>query len=204
MIPNPTGDPWLKKIGSRASWRITRLMDIFQAKLEEFVEIKEIPSSPEVQAIIQHWKNISALKGLDTNKMLNIHAREAVHGALDQTTDYLLSIIQAELLGVLVSHITSVVDILADPDSSLNTIILAHKEEALLNYYFDKIRPTVIGKKNAKGDEPSEAEKDKRTIIWVSLIFRMLCWFLLHDFHKEDVMIVPADLKGSRMPVYIG
>lgn len=204
MIPNPTGDQWLKKTGSKASWRITRLMEIFQKKLKEFVPIREISLGPEIMAIMKNWENISALKGVEPDKILNIHAREAVHDAIDQTTTYLLSITQAELLGVLVSHISSVVEVLADQNSLLNTIVLAHKEEALLNYYFDNIRPTVTGKLLPNGDKPTDEDIDKRTIIWVSLIFRMLCWFLLHDFQKEDVMIVPADLKGSRMPVYIG
>ena len=38
----------------------------------------------------------------------------------------------------------------------------------------------------------------------VGLIFRMVCWFSLHDFDKNDVNIMPADMKGSRMPVFIG
>jgi hypothetical protein len=136
--------------------------------------------------------------------VLNIHAREAVHDALDKTTAYLLSLTQADVLGVLVAHITHVVHVLADPNSSLNTIVLANKEDALLRDYFYRIRPSVIGGLDTNGDPPSESEMEKRNIIWISLMFRMLCWLLLHDFNKADVMIVPADLKGSRMPVYIG
>ena len=39
--------------------------------------------------------------------------------------------------------------------------------------------------------------------IWFSLVFRMLCWLLLHDFHKNDVQIPKSELLGSRLPVYI-
>lgn len=203
MVPNPTTDHWLKKIGAKASWRITRLMEIFQAKLKELIAVNEIPPGKEVTDILAGWEKISHLSRPD-GKVLNIHAREAVHDALDQTTNYLLSLIQADLLAVLVAHITDVVEILADPNSALNTIVLAHKEDALLGYYFYNIRPRVVGRLDAKGDPPSDAEIDKRNVIWLSLIFRMLCWFLLHDFDKADTMMVPADLKGSRMPVYIG
>jgi hypothetical protein len=200
MVPNPTGDQWVKKIGSKASWRITRLMEVFQEKLKELIGINEIPPGKEVNDILAHWERISHL----SRPVLSIHAREAVHDALDQTTEYLLSLIQADLLAVLVSHITHVVQVLADPNSPLNTIVLAHKEDALLRYYFYKIRPAVVGQRDANGDAPSDSELDRRNVIWVSLLFRMLCWFLLHDFDKADIMMVPPDLKGSRMPVYIG
>ncbi|KAJ4288780.1 hypothetical protein N0V88_007316 [Collariella sp. IMI 366227] len=39
--------------------------------------------------------------------------------------------------------------------------------------------------------------------IWCTLVLRMLCWLLLHDFHKKDVQIPKSDLRGSRLPVYI-
>ncbi|KAM7215884.1 hypothetical protein V8F06_008740 [Rhypophila decipiens] len=39
--------------------------------------------------------------------------------------------------------------------------------------------------------------------IWCTLVFRMLCWLLLHDFHKKDVQIPKSELLGSRLPVYI-
>ncbi len=39
--------------------------------------------------------------------------------------------------------------------------------------------------------------------IWCSLVLRMLCWLLLHDFHKNDVQISKSELLGSRLPVYI-
>jgi hypothetical protein len=201
MVPNPTSDQWLKKIGSKASWRITRMMEIFQEKLKELIDLEGFESNKELMAITARWGRIRQL-GVST--VLNIHAREAVHDALDKTTAYLLSLTQADVLGVLVAHITHVVHVLADPNSSLNTIVLANKEDALLRDYFYRIRPSVIGGLDTNGDPPSESEMEKRNITWISLMFRMLCWLLLHDFNKADVMIVPADLKGSRMPVYIG
>src|SRR3569833_1406436 len=41
------------------------------------------------------------------------------------------------------------------------------------------------------------------TDVWVTLVFRMLCWLLLHDFHKQDVQRSKSELMGSRLPVYI-
>jgi hypothetical protein len=51
---------------------------------------------------------------------------------------------------------------------------------------------------------PGKGEKDERGSIWMTLVWRGLCWMLLHDFDKVDKKVVPSDLKGSRMPVFIG
>ena len=39
--------------------------------------------------------------------------------------------------------------------------------------------------------------------LWVTLVFRMICWLMLHDFNRLDVQIGKSELWGSRMPVYI-
>lgn len=39
--------------------------------------------------------------------------------------------------------------------------------------------------------------------IWCTLVFRMICWLMLHDFHKNDVQLPKSELFGSRLPVYI-
>ncbi|KAL2152814.1 hypothetical protein VTH82DRAFT_3969 [Thermothelomyces myriococcoides] len=40
--------------------------------------------------------------------------------------------------------------------------------------------------------------------IWCTLVLRMLCWLLLHDFDKRDVQVSPkSELLGNRLPVYI-
>ncbi|KAL8372502.1 hypothetical protein RB595_002029 [Gaeumannomyces hyphopodioides] len=42
------------------------------------------------------------------------------------------------------------------------------------------------------------------TEIWCTLVFRMLCWLLLHDFHKNDRQVSSkSEVWGSRLPVYI-
>jgi hypothetical protein len=205
MIPNPTSDHWLKKLGpnAKASWKITRLMEVFQDKLKELSDAEGFSFKHEISAISRQWKNISSLDCKDEAN-ISIQCREAIHDALDERTDYLLKLNQAEVLSVLVAHITKVVDILDDPNSPLNTIVLANKEDALLSHYFYEIRPAVIGNLDSNKKPLSNSQKEKRNTIWISLIFRMLCWLLLHDFDKSDVKLVPSDLKGSRMPVFIG
>ncbi|KAK2591764.1 hypothetical protein QQS21_010554 [Conoideocrella luteorostrata] len=39
--------------------------------------------------------------------------------------------------------------------------------------------------------------------VWCTLVFRMVCWLMLHDFNKMDVQVSMSELLGSRMPVYI-
>ncbi|OLN87236.1 hypothetical protein CCHL11_03549 [Colletotrichum chlorophyti] len=39
--------------------------------------------------------------------------------------------------------------------------------------------------------------------VWCTLVFRMICWLLLHDFHEKDIQIDKSEVYGSRLPVYI-
>ncbi|KAJ9144124.1 Modin [Pleurostoma richardsiae] len=74
--------------------------------------------------------------------------------------------------------------------------------------------PLVQIQKPAAADDPAGVHArlrrmetglhdEKTTNIWCTLVFRMLCWLLLHDFHKKDVQISKSELLGSRLPVYI-
>ncbi|KAK4038581.1 hypothetical protein C8A01DRAFT_47844 [Parachaetomium inaequale] len=51
-------------------------------------------------------------------------------------------------------------------------------------------------------DKTSRLESDA-SAIWCTLVLRMLCWLLLHDFNKKDVQTPKSELLGSRLPVYI-
>ncbi|CAI4213478.1 unnamed protein product [Parascedosporium putredinis] len=69
-------------------------------------------------------------------------------------------------------------------------------------------RLSVGGRNTADSVPPSqEAETDLRegTVneIWCTLMFRMLCWLQLHDFHRMDVQMSKSDVYESRMPVYV-
>ena len=41
------------------------------------------------------------------------------------------------------------------------------------------------------------------SVIWCTLVLRMMCWLLLHDFDRKDVQIPKSELLGSRLSVYI-
>ncbi|KAF6820079.1 modin [Colletotrichum plurivorum] len=42
-----------------------------------------------------------------------------------------------------------------------------------------------------------------RLKVWYALVFRMLCWLLLHQFDKNDKQLPSSDLMGSTQPVFI-
>ncbi|OHF00908.1 modin [Colletotrichum orchidophilum] len=43
----------------------------------------------------------------------------------------------------------------------------------------------------------------QRLEIWYTLVFRMICWLMLHDFDKKDVQMPKSELIGNRQPVFI-
>ena len=97
-----------------------------------------------------------------------------------------------------------------------------------MQMYFDRVRPNVariIGQqtllskhmRERRDSVPSDngsniasprsaklyTTSDEVNEIWCVLVFRMLCWLQLHDFHKMDIHITKSDAYASRIPVYI-
>ncbi|RYP18983.1 hypothetical protein DL767_009731 [Monosporascus sp. MG133] len=117
------------------------------------------------------------------------------------------------------------------PFDGLNKDTPEHRQIQFIDIYFDEVRPEAVRsapkrKFTAPRDganavsSPSAANDDddtktlvarpngfegddKLNTIWCALVFRMLCWLLLHDFHKNDVQLSKSELLGSRLPVYI-
>jgi len=54
----------------------------------------------------------------------------------------------------------------------------------------------------ARSDENKEVDSEGN-LIWCTLVFRMTCWLLLHNFDKMDLQLPKSELIGSRLPVYI-
>lgn len=59
------------------------------------------------------------------------------------------------------------------------------------------------GSRGLKRTDTEFSDDQLAVDIWCTLVLRMLCWLLLHDFHKKDVQISKSELLGSRLPVYI-
>jgi hypothetical protein len=196
-IPNPTRDYY-----TTAFSKVT-LMEEFQIKLRSLVVAKSINPSPEIDSIFEHWSKIQIYWRQDESKV-DIDLREALHDALDASTTCLLSYDSKVIIRVVASHLNAVIQSLDELEPKLSELD-AKKEEIFVDHYFTAIRRDVL-----KNRRPSEAPhvgksiNDEKIAIWITLLFRMLYWLLLHDFDRVDLKIVPSDLKGSRMPVYIG
>ncbi|ROT43835.1 hypothetical protein SODALDRAFT_320203 [Sodiomyces alkalinus F11] len=76
-------------------------------------------------------------------------------------------------------------------------------------------RSMVAPDSDSDSEDPEELEDDLDELwrlstdqishedIWCTLVFRMICWLMLHEFHPKDVQITKTELRGSRLPVYI-
>ncbi|KAM0185416.1 hypothetical protein ACHAPI_012173 [Fusarium lateritium] len=101
----------------------------------------------------------------------------------------------------------------------LNT---SDKEDILMKTYFQQILPAVLRTTSTtffavktsdsefhivKGEAAQAAEYAAHVLaskeVWCTLVLRMICWLMLHDFDRDDVQIPKGDLFGSGLPVYI-
>ncbi|RFN49852.1 hypothetical protein FIE12Z_5914 [Fusarium flagelliforme] len=98
----------------------------------------------------------------------------------------------------------------------------ADKEDLLMKTYFQEILPalrlsfsaTFFKLKESDAEFNAAKSEDARKAecaaylfasneLWCTLILRMICWLMLHDFHSDDVQIPKGHLYGSEMRVYI-
>ncbi|KAI0813394.1 hypothetical protein GGR55DRAFT_687663 [Xylaria sp. FL0064] len=81
----------------------------------------------------------------------------------------------------------------------LDTAALEDRDYILAQLYVWSLRLKVIHFVNLE----TRAEKETINDIWCILVFRMLFWLILHDFHRKDVQLPKSELFGNRLPVYI-
>ncbi|KAH6988680.1 hypothetical protein EDB80DRAFT_690236 [Ilyonectria destructans] len=79
---------------------------------------------------------------------------------------------------------------------SLNAADPETREEKFMDIYFGIVLHRIH--KAAKMENNYRVPE-----IWTTLVFRMLCWLLLHDFHENDVQIPKSELFSNQLPVYI-
>ena len=175
------------------------LTDLIDSESDPSVQILAIKSSCEVLSG-EVWREPEA--------EINIDMREAVHSALDSCTTFLHGCGQETVLSVVGAHVTTELDQMERLDSFLITQDRDNDTE-IFDHYFNKIRPRVVrsglGRNNADGTDSTLSEEKMllRQDIWITLQFRMSCWWLLHDFEENDAMILPPRLMDSRLPVFI-
>jgi hypothetical protein len=152
---------------------------------------------------LEHVKNMTlglsdALANANIER-LSLGHREMIHDALEGCTEYIRTFPEDMIKEIISAHLGKVMEILDNPAGPLGYnrrgIRKDRKEWHWMSLYFWEIRPVVIN---------GTTKRKQRNTLWVTLMFRMLCWFLLHDFDPRDVKIVQSTLKGSRIPIYIG
>ncbi|RSL87379.1 hypothetical protein CEP52_015538 [Fusarium oligoseptatum] len=111
----------------------------------------------------------------------------------------------------------------------LDSAFVNEKEALLIQMYFETVRQNVSrilteqddkskkrqarrarrgsvnsGKAGEAGVKPPQPISERQVNeIWCTLVFRMLCWLQLHEFHKMDIQVSKSDAYASRIPVYI-
>ncbi|KAI6783625.1 uncharacterized protein J7T54_005654 [Emericellopsis cladophorae] len=74
------------------------------------------------------------------------------------------------------------------------------RQEKLMQLYYDQVRRVVV-RKAAKADaEDAGLEADQNVThddIWCTLVFRMICWLMLHDFNKLDVQVPKTETHDN-------
>ena len=214
MVPNPTGDKWQGDLDLPLDWAAG--MEAFQLLLTEHIAAVESSSTRPnelTRAVSEQWKNMRPF-WKNSPYEIDIAMREAIHDGLDMTVAPLKNIVMRKTIeNVVVSHLSEVM--VASDEIRHSLLVPGSNVSNFVKYYFNHIRDRVARDRVIKvvngevtvlngGVNVSEEERDKRNAIWIVLMFRMICWFLLHDFNKRDVNIIPSDLKDSRMPVAIG
>ncbi|KAF4956671.1 hypothetical protein FGADI_3660 [Fusarium gaditjirri] len=98
----------------------------------------------------------------------------------------------------------------------------SNKEEILMKAYFQQILPAVLRSESmtffnlknsdsefqvVKGEVAKGAEYTAyirfAKEVWCTFVLRMICWLMLHEFHRDDVQIQKGSLFGSDIPAYI-
>jgi hypothetical protein len=190
----------------------TRLLEAFQQNVIEFQ--KKAPSV-EITTILEHCGAIlKTVVNPSPQALLTLDLYEAAHSALNHSQKIMELWTSAVAFSIVGQHVTSIINELQDPQCPLNRIVQAklkdptaiESEESriLMDFYFDKIMPKVCQSNVEPSHEGLETLGIRKDVKWITLVFRMVCWLIVHGFDPEDIQIVPSKLRYSRAPVYIG
>jgi hypothetical protein len=194
-LPNPTTDRWAENISP------LDLMKLFRYEMEEHCAPVEEGGEPELEQL-EHVKDMTLMLSdalANTNiERLGIGHREMIHDVLEDCTRHIQTFPEDIIKEIISAHLQKVMGALDDPGNPLGYNrhdSSKDMKQHWVKFYFGIIRRAVISK---------TTKKKEWNRLWVTLMLRMLCWFILHDFDPRDVKIVPSNLRGSRIPVYIG
>lgn len=109
--------------------------------------------------------------------------------------------LQKRNTGVYVPSVASRSDLLVSTEDNGSVVESPAPRSGTPQMFVTKSDEDAAGRVRERSDIEEDGQLTEE--IWCTLLFRMLCWLLLHDFHKKDVQISKSELFGSRLPVYI-
>ncbi|RBQ70939.1 hypothetical protein FVER14953_09267 [Fusarium verticillioides] len=224
-IPNPCYCVW-----STRAFSLPKLLAAYQRYLHDDPDMVNGELSLHVSTIFATKTGIRP--GDDTPQSYTWQAQDALHSVLDGLDDSLKDYTlpkhasQRAYLGqeIVSAHFEELLSQLNNTSStsSFPRFDGSNKEDTLMRAYFHQILPAVLrsasmtffNTKNAdsefqvvKGEAAQTAEYAAylraAKEVWCTFALRMICWLMLHDFHRDDVQIQKGSLFGSDMPVYI-
>ncbi|QPC77131.1 hypothetical protein HYE68_007883 [Fusarium pseudograminearum] len=213
-IPNPCYNIWSTK-----GFSLPRLLIAYRKHLQEdkdtahgqlFIHLNTL-LSPKTEIQLQR----------DVPASYNWQAQDALHSVLDELDATLKNTTQtSHVKDVIGSHFQEVL-------SKMNGQTFprfngSDIEDVLMRTYFQQILPAVQISCSARFFDSKTADSEFNVVkggyaqtaeyaayllackeLWCSLVLRMICWLMLHDFHGDDVQVPKGDLYGSDMRVYI-
>ncbi|KAH7218871.1 hypothetical protein DER44DRAFT_739035 [Fusarium oxysporum] len=190
-IPNPTMHIWNRRLCS------------FRKLLEEFFSWKTSLDGLMGDTLSSGLSHIFHLVEMIEVELSKKHPKEpytpeqldSLHKAISRTDDILTQGEDRRLLvlDVLRQHLHALAH--KRDFAILFKGAVEEKERRFMGVYFDIILP--------KASASEDNTNPTRVLVWCALVFRMICWFLLHNIAEGDVQLPKGDLLGSRIPAYI-
>ncbi|KAM0236761.1 hypothetical protein ACHAPO_004802 [Fusarium lateritium] len=213
-MPNPCYCTWSTK-----GFSLPKLLISYRKYLHDDKETAHGQLFVHLNTLLAPKTEIQLQREVPTN--YSWQAQDALHSVLEELDETLIKSTQTPLVqDVIGSHFDEVLSQMnGQTFPRLNS---SDKEEILMATYFQQILPAVqiscsarfFNLKTAdsefnvvKGGHAQTAEYAAYLLackeLWCTLVLRMICWLMLHDFHGDDVQIPKGDLYGSNMRVYI-
>lgn len=208
-LPNPTSSRWNRNHFSRR-----RLLSSFCSEIlgeKAALSQEESEESRELRSICDSASHVdAAIPQCRDDDLAPLHLN-VLRNALDKTDALLRTYHKGLVLDVLRCHVNEILhaairldgEATEEQDSFNNLAFVPREslERELMEKYFHVIRQRVVVGDLKDSKLPSDAAT--RNAIWSGLVFRMICWLLLHNFHQNDVQLLDYERDRSNMWVYI-
>ncbi|SCN80451.1 related to Modin [Fusarium fujikuroi] len=221
-IPNPCYCTW-----STRGFSLSRLLASYQRYIQDDPDMANGKLPLHANTIFAQKTGVRP--GDDTPQNYTWQAQDALHSVLDELDDSLKDYsspkhgsqrasLGQEIVGAHFEELLSQMN----SASAFPPANASNKEDALIKAYSQQILPAVLRAASMKFFSLKNADSEFQVVkgeaaqtaeyaaylraakeVWCTFVLRMICWLMLHDFHRDDVQVQKGSLFGSDMPVYI-